>query len=215
MRLYVVRHGQTSWNVEGRAQGHVDIPLNEEGHGQAAAVGVAFRDIRIDRILSSDLLRAVQTAERIHEATGIPIEFRRDLRERCFGAWEGDDFAAVGARSAAIALAEGVSFLKVRPPGGESLADVWRRMSTVSAEIDRSDQALAVITHGGALSILLARLFRGNLETSRSFRFANTSITELERRKDGYYAMVRYGDTSHLNRAPATEPVGVGDRGGR
>ena len=67
MRLYLVRHGQTSWNVEQRAQGHTDIPLDEEGIRQADMLGHSFAGVGIDRVLSSDLKRSVQTAEQMAE----------------------------------------------------------------------------------------------------------------------------------------------------
>ena len=63
MRLYLVRHGQTDWNVQKRAQGHTDRPLDETGLQQAKLVGNAFLDLPVQRILTSDLIRAKQTAD--------------------------------------------------------------------------------------------------------------------------------------------------------
>lgn len=198
MRLYIVRHGQTSWNVEGRAQGHTDIPLDDTGLGQARAVGEAFRGIELDRILSSDLLRASQTAEAIGAVTGAPLETRKELRERGFGEWEGMDFRDLAANQIEAGLRMGISFLEVRPPGGESFADVWRRLEPVVQELDSAEARIAVVAHGGTCATLLGRLMRANLESIRSFRFGNTAVTELERRPDGFYLMLRYADTAHL-----------------
>ena len=194
MRLYLVRHGQTAWNLEGRAQGQTDIPLDEVGLRQAEAVGRAFRDIPLDRVLTSDLSRAYATAGAISPRA----ERRADLRERSFGEWEGSPFTRVAERSIEMSLVEGCHSLEVRPPKGESFADVWRRLDTVVAEIGESEGRLAIVSHGGTCAVLLARLVRGTLETSRGFRFGNTGVTELERRADGYFVIVRYNDVSHL-----------------
>ncbi|AIE83461.1 histidine phosphatase family protein [Fimbriimonas ginsengisoli] len=203
MRLYLVRHGQTSWNVDGKAQGHTDISLDDSGLAQAYAVGEAFRGIEIDRIVSSDLQRAFQTAEAIQAATNAPAERRRDLRERSFGDWEGMDFRDLAATQIELGLQQGVSFTEVRPPNGESFADVWTRLDPFMDAIEESDERIAVVTHGGTCAVLLARLMRANVDSIRSFRFGNTAVTELERRADGFYLLVRYADTSHLADARA------------
>ncbi|HYF00177.1 MAG TPA: histidine phosphatase family protein, partial [Planctomycetota bacterium] len=128
MPLYLVRHGQTAWNELGRAQGHTDIPLDERGRRQAQALGEAFRRLPLDRILTSDLARAYQTAEAVAHATGVSLEVRPELRERGFGEWEGSPFADVGAWILARAQSDGIPFLECRPPGGEAFADVWTRL---------------------------------------------------------------------------------------
>jgi broad specificity phosphatase PhoE len=198
MRLYLVRHGQTAWNLAGKAQGHTDIPLDETGLAQAQAVGEAFREIPLDRLLTSDLLRARQTAQPIADAVGLPLEARADLRERGFGEWEGSPFVDVAARSIELSLQQGLHPLEVRPPAGEAYRDVWNRLDRVVEELQDSEARTAIVTHGGTSALLLARLTRGTLETSRSFRFGNTGITELERRADGYFVIVRYNDVRHL-----------------
>lgn len=218
MRLYVVRHGQTSWNIDGRTQGRTDIPLDEVGQLQAKALGSAFRDIPLDRILCSDLLRASQTAAAIGEATGLTPLPLEELRERSFGVWEGGPFTDIIPKTQEISEATGIPILKVRPKNGESIEDVWNRLDGVIRLIEEAEDRLAIVAHGGSGSVLLARLVLGSLETVRSFRLPNTSVTELERRPEGFYCMVRYADTSHLaqsNLAPAhvREAAGASVRG--
>ncbi len=198
MRLFLVRHGQTAWNILGKAQGHADIPLDPMGLSQAQSLGESFGPPRVDRILSSDLLRAKQTAEPLGLATGAPIAFRTDLRERSFGEWEGKPFEGLYHVMDEQANRDGVSALRVRPPGGESFADVWARLGAIYAEIINADDNLAVVSHGGTLSLLLARLIKGTLETSRTLRFGNTAISELNQRPDGSFFIARYNDTNHL-----------------
>ena len=201
MRLYLVRHGQTSWNISGRAQGHTDIHLDPTGLDQAARVGEAFMDIAVDRVISSDLSRSAQTAAPISKATGIPLELRSDLRERSFGEWEGLSFTEVTARLQQKAADNGISPQEVRPPGGESFQDVWDRLDPIYNMLCNAEGSIVVVSHGGTLSLLAAKLIRGTLDTSRAFRLANTGITEMELRSEGLFLIVRYSDTQHLGNA--------------
>lgn len=198
MRLYLVRHGQTSWNAAGRAQGHTDIELDETGLLQADRLEAAFRHIHVERVISSDLIRAKRTAQAIVNASGAAFEQRVDLRERGFGNWEGDSFTAVGVRMEHLSREQGIGRHEVRPPGGESFSDVWHRLQRVTEEIFTLREDTAIVSHGGTCSLLLAQLLKGTVETSRGFRFANTGITELHRRPEGLFLMVRYNDSRHL-----------------
>lgn len=89
MNLYIVRHGQTQWNVKGVFQGRVDVPLTEKGEEQALETAQKFKDIPVDVILSSPLSRAQNTAKPISEITGVPITIDEDIIERSFGDMEG------------------------------------------------------------------------------------------------------------------------------
>jgi broad specificity phosphatase PhoE len=199
MRLFVVRHGQTAWNHSGRAQGHTDISLDMTGLDQVRMLHERFENEPIDRILCSDLTRCRQTAEPIVAATGAPIEYRTDLRERSFGQWEGSEFTQIAGRLIERSLELGVTAQEVRPPNGESFVDVWNRVAPLVASLFESDEDTVIVTHGGTASVLLAQLVKGTLETQKSFRFANTGVTELYRRSEGLFAIQRYNDTSHLD----------------
>jgi len=200
MRLFLIRHGQTSWNISGRAQGHTDISLDPTGLDQAAKLGRYFSDISIDRLLTSDLARSKETATSISESTGIPMELRGDLRERGFGQWEGLPFAEVTSLIHQQALAKEISAQTIRPPGGESFADVWTRLDPVYDLLCETDETVVVVSHGGALSLLAAKLIRGTLDTCRAFRHANTGVTEMERRTEGLFLITQYNQTPHLTR---------------
>jgi len=196
MRLYLVRHGQTSWNVEQRAQGHTDIPLDEEGILQADMLGHSFAGVGIDRVLSSDLKRSVQTAEPIAKYSGARLDVDKRLRERSFGNWEGLPFDEFRHRSPSPERME--ELFAFRPPGGESFKDVWVRLDPVVHELRRSEIDSVVVTHGGSCALLLAKLLDAPYPTSRAFRFGNAAVVDLELRPDGMYTMLRYNDTSHL-----------------
>ena len=87
--ILLIRHGETAWNIVKRLQGHTDIPLNAEGRRQAKALAFALENEKLAAIISSDLQRAVQTAGEIARLQGLPTRIDTDLRERCFGGFEG------------------------------------------------------------------------------------------------------------------------------
>ncbi len=97
-RILAIRHGETAWNVDGRLQGHRDIPLGDTGRVQARRLAQALAGRGdIDAIVSSDLSRALETARIVAEAQGLPVTTDIGLRERCFGDFEGRTFAEVSA----------------------------------------------------------------------------------------------------------------------
>lgn len=87
--LFVFRHGETDWNREGRLQGHIDTPLNATGLAQAAALAEALREHQLDAVVSSDLSRALTTAQIVAEALKLPLTIDHGLRETSVGAAEG------------------------------------------------------------------------------------------------------------------------------
>ena len=88
-RIILWRHGQTDWNLANRFQGHSDIPLNNEGVAQARRAAPLLLNLKPDRIISSDLIRAQQTAQALSDISGLPINLDSGLRETHGGNWEG------------------------------------------------------------------------------------------------------------------------------
>lgn len=89
MKIYLIRHGQTDWNIQGRIQGSHDIPLNETGRRQAELLAKGMDSRPVSRIFSSTLTRAMETAERISSRQKVEICFMPQLIEVEFGKWEG------------------------------------------------------------------------------------------------------------------------------
>jgi broad specificity phosphatase PhoE len=212
MRLYLVRHGQTDWNVQKRAQGHTDRPLDEIGIQQAKMVGKAFLDLPISRILTSDLLRAKQTADEVARRVKLPVEVTPNLRERGFGEWEGQNFAEIAIRFGFEADFHGVSRNEITPPGGESFVGVWQRLETVVQDVRNRNEDTAIVAHGGTCSLLMAMFLKGDVHLSNAFRFSNASINELEPRPDGGLRLIRYNDVSHLAGVEVIHGVADGSR---
>lgn len=190
VRLYLIRHGQTEWNHLRKAQGHTDIPLDAVGQSQAKALGRTFETYPSVRVLASDLARAYATAQAI-DAEPTPV---RDLREQSFGEWEGADYLGIRKR-----FIEAGDHHDVCAPGGESKRMVWDRLASVESRLRETVFDTAVVSHGGTLSMLTARLLGGTLDMAASFKFSNAGITEFERLTDGRFRLVRYDDTSHID----------------
>ncbi len=198
MRVYLIRHGQTAWNTSGKAQGHTDVSLDDLGRRQAEATGAALAELGVKRILSSDLMRSMQTAQPLADALNLPIASRRELRERTFGELEGRHYTVLRAWFDDQAKARKLPHHKLRPKGGESLADVWTRLDPIIKDLFRSREDTAIFSHGGSCGLLMARLLKANIEVASSFRFPNCAITELKRRPDDVFQLMRVNCASHL-----------------
>lgn len=198
MRLFLIRHGQTQWNVEGRAQGHTDIPLDEHGEKQAQMLASALSCECLDRIISSDLQRSAGTAQVIANETGVLLELLPELRERNIGDWEGLPYRRLWQGMDELE-AQGIPRELIKAPNGESIRQVWDRLDSVVAALDKLERPVAVVTHGGTGALLLAKLLRGTIQTGRAFRLGNCAITELERRQHDSFVIIRYNDISHLS----------------
>ena len=133
--LWLVRHGESTWNVAGLAQGQLDqAELTDRGLRQASDAAWEFRDRRVRAIYSSDLRRARQTAAAFAAVLGLPVLADDRLRERSLGAFEGLPSAALG--PAVTGLAAGrVTDQDARPVGGESVRAMYRRAAAFCDEL--------------------------------------------------------------------------------
>ncbi|MBI3721859.1 MAG: histidine phosphatase family protein, partial [Fimbriimonas ginsengisoli] len=173
------------------------------GIDQDHCLAESMRGLPTVEVVASDLARAAETARIVAEALGSPLRLDPALRERSFGDWEGLTFEDLFQRSSQDQVRLGLDAFHVRPPGGESFADVWDRLGAIVEQLFSAEGDRLVVGHGGANALMLARLLKGSLETSRAFRFGNASLSELQRRPDGLFQLVRYNDTSHLTLAGA------------
>lgn len=192
-----MRHAQTAYNFGGLSQGSSDIELNEEGHRQADAVGRHLAGMGIEKIFSSDLKRAVQTAVAIQEQCQCPLELSPLLRERSLGQLEGVTLHALRQAYEDEVLTTGKSMYEVRPGESESAYDVMERASFFfkSCPLEHST---AVVTHGMMAETILAHLIGASPECTRSFQFDNASVTILERDIHPVWVLRTYNDTSFL-----------------
>ncbi|MCC6188643.1 MAG: histidine phosphatase family protein [Anaerolineales bacterium] len=156
-RLWLVRHGQTAWNLEGRYQGQADPPLTAAGWEQARAMLPQLDGIAFAAIYSSDLRRARDTASILAAHLGLPVQVRVGLREVRLGLWEGMLFSDIQDQYAAAWQERQRDPLHARPPQGETLAEVAVRASAAADEIAQAHPAadVLVVAHGLTLATLL------------------------------------------------------------
>ena len=201
-RWFLVRHGETDWNLTGRGQGQSDVPLNARGRAQAQATAARLRPTRFTTAYASDLGRVTQTAQPIMRGRELPLITLPALRERSYGAWEGLTDAEIAARDPhryAARLSGGDTWA---PPGGESMRHLFAR---VAAAVDRlrdaharDDGDLLLVAHGGSLRAAIVRLL--DLPPASVWRFAldNCGLSVVTTFDGGHTALELLNDTCHL-----------------
>lgn len=161
--FYLVRHGQTDWNVQKKIQGQLDIPLNTMGEQEAKQLAQHFKDIKFDLAFSSDLLRAKRTAEIIALEHKLAVQTTRLLRERHFGKLEGQPSAAFFTELKLLEKLSHEERLKYKlNENYESDEEFIARVLTFLREtaIACPNKNVLVGTHGGTLRMLLMHLGR-------------------------------------------------------
>jgi probable phosphoglycerate mutase len=158
--VYLVRHGQSEWNVRRLTQGQTaHPPLTGLGREQAARAArllvadLAARDTAVRRIVSSDLVRAVETAQVLGEALGAPVTLDPRLREQHLGALEGRGYDDTWAAAEAFDWSDPTLPIA----GGESLMDVHLRMADVLGSVDPT-AVTVLVSHGDAIRAAVAHL---------------------------------------------------------
>ena len=180
--LYIVRHGETEWNKIGRYQGITNVPLNENGIAQAKACGNALKDVHFDRILSSDLSRALVTAETIRGNRQLEIKTDERLREINFGDWEKLLFTEIEERWPGLIdqMYRRPDIVKV--PNGESFQEVQdRAWSAVSDFLNENneDETILITCHGGTIRTILCKLLDISISHCWNFSQGNTAINRV------------------------------------
>lgn len=198
MNLILVRHGETDWNTERRWQGQLDVPLNGKGQWQARRVAQALADWPITRLISSDLQRALVTAESIAAACGRPVKTDPRLREMGFGAWEGLTYNEIMESDAdSYTLWKENPFLHA-PSGAETLDVAGRRIVHAWQEIEREyAETIVLVSHGGTLRILLRHLLGLPPEAYWQFKIDNASLSHVQINPVGN-TLISINDTRHL-----------------
>lgn len=180
--LYIVRHGETDWNKMGKYQGITDVPLNENGLNQAKACGKALKDVQFDRILSSDLSRALVTAEVIRGNRTTPITVDERLRELNFGDWEAMLFSDIEARWPGLIDEMYLRPHLVKVPNGESFKDLQDRAWAGLEEFinaNDGDETLLITCHGGTIRTLICKLLDISISHCWNFSQGNTAINRI------------------------------------
>ena len=202
--VLLIRHGQSEGNAARRFGGHTATPLSSRGRRQAQATARALKDEELTAIYSSDLARAVETAEPLAKLTGLPVNPTRAFRERSVGVMEGltfedaaqqhpEQYAALLRRDFEHVLTGGESYRQL-------LDRAWQKLDEIIAQ--HKGGKIAVFSHTGTICILALHLM-GALDAPDLkpvwITNANCAITRFELRDDGFVRVLAINDTRHLS----------------
>lgn len=193
--LWLIRHGETPWNLEGRFQGHLDVHLSPTGLHQAYRVAerLSASGNFFGGLYSSDLQRATLTAKPIGEALGLPTIHDERIREIYAGCLQGLLRSEIDSRYPEFREAVQADPWQTPRPGGESMADVASRVQSFLEDLPEGRSI--IVTHGGVIRAALKLVVGLDERVWRKFQIGNTSITRLLYPEG---TAVSVGDMGHL-----------------
>lgn len=203
MKIYLIRHGQTDWNIEGRIQGSHDISLNETGKTQARLLSEGMDSRPVSKIFSSRQKRALETAQMIADRQKVDIYVVPGLEEVEFGKWEGMTWDAIKEAYPAEYERWDINPVEVSPPGGETQRQVLERsakaVETIMSMTDGHSD-IAVVSHGATLAYIVAYLLRNNPEEGEII-VENASVTTVNYNPlTEDYFLLETNNTDHLSK---------------
>jgi probable phosphoglycerate mutase len=199
-RVLLARHGETEWNAAGRIQGHSDVGLSALGRAQSERLAERFRVAPLSLVVSSDLRRAVETAEPVARVAGVPLALDPDLREQALGEWEGLTVAEVQAARPDQAAAFRDRVPGFRPPGGETREELRERVARAldRHRPDEGEEPVLLVAHGWVIESIVHAVLGVPLGAPRRFALPNAGITRLVW-TGGSWFVSSLNDTAHLD----------------
>lgn len=181
-KVFLIRHGETTWNKELKYQGHTDVPLSDEGIRQANLVAARLAGEKLSAVYASDLCRAFITAETIAARHNLPVTALSELREVQFGDWEGLTYEGINARWPEEYVQLFHRTDEVRIPGGETFREVKERAAGAVARLvdQHPDEAIAIVSHGGTIRTIICAALDIHLNHVWDLRQDNTAVNVLE-----------------------------------
>lgn len=163
--MWVLRHGQTQWNVDGRMQGHLDSPLTPLGEAQARAQGALLKALHLPentKLISSPSGRAVATAHLVNEGLDLPMSLNNALMEIDMGHWQGKTLKDIASVRTDLPHAEDPHLWKFHAPGGERLTEMHDRLSVFLRGLNSPS---VLVTHGVTSRVLRCIVLNRQAET--------------------------------------------------
>lgn len=205
-RLVVVRHGETVWNVGGRLQGHGDSELSADGVAQARALAGGLAGGEYAALYSSDLGRAMATAEIVGRRLGLGVVAETGLREWSLGVLEGLTVAEARRQAPRAYACYGMNDVETVIPGGESRRQACERSVACAEDLARRHpgERIILVTHGGVLHGFFRHAVGLGWSTPRRFSVCNASINTFTVR-GRRWRLETWGDVRHLGDMQAME----------
>jgi len=182
VQIFLVRHGATDWNLQGRCQGATDLDLNEVGVRQAEQIATSLTNEAIHGIYSSNLKRAQQTAQVFSLHHLLPVLIETDVRELDHGELEGLTFAEIKENYSQFIQKWRTEPAEIQVPGGERLVDVARRAwNGLNRIVQRhaAEEAVVVVSHNFPILGIICRITGIHLNNYRTFHVDPCSVTRL------------------------------------
>lgn len=200
MQLLLLRHGETDWNLQGRCQGVTDLDLNSTGVRQAKEAAAFLSKEEIHAVYSSNLKRAIQTANAISEYHGLEVTVCSEFRELDHGNLEGLTFREVRSN-----YPEFIREWREQPahlpiPGGESIADVEKRAreGIERIEINHPHESVVVVSHQFPIVALLCRITGTSLNDYRTFHVDPCGLTRISYGPQQGWKLIQINDLSYV-----------------
>lgn len=200
MKIYLIRHGQTDWNLEGKIQGRHDVSLNETGSKQAELLAMGMDKRPVVQIFSSRQKRALETAQAVGRRQHVAVTVIDGLEEVEFGEWEGKTWDEISREYPEEFKVWCTEPAEIVPPGGESRPQIYRRIGNALKEILRRSRGdIAIVSHGAALAYMVSLMLEKELGDHDEIIVKNASISTVEYdRETGKFHMAEANDVSHL-----------------
>lgn len=196
---YIARHGQTEWNILGKTQGHGNSPLTEKGLAQAKELAEGMDKYPIDMIFSSDLGRAIQTAEEVGKRFGIEVQPTEALREMGFGEWEGKLIPEITEKYADTYKTWRNEPHLAKIPGGETLDIIKDRLEKFINELNEKydNKNILLVSHSVTVRVFLLMMLDSPMKNIYRIKQDNTALNIVEWRDYGP-VVTKMNDTSHI-----------------
>lgn len=182
IRLYVVRHGETESNIRGTCIGQKDVPLTEKGREQAVSLGERLKEVRFDTVYTSPLKRAEDTLFEVIKGNDVKIIQSYDLIERDYGIFDDMTYSEIEAAYPDEYGKWKADWIYYKIPGGESSADVQKRIDrAVDRIIENEDgKTVLIVTHLGAARHIISHVLGFSIEDSWRFTLDNAHAAVFE-----------------------------------
>ncbi len=182
-KLYLLRHGQTDWNLEGRYQGQTDIPLNDTGKEQAEFVSKQLENEKISAVYSSDLSRARETAKAVAKKHNLEVIEIPELKEINQGTWEGMLYEDIKKKYAKELKERKIDPMNIAPPGGETVREFKKRiLSGFNSIIEKhnNNETIAIVSHGFTTAVAKTHFLNLDIQDVWDNVPHNTDITVID-----------------------------------
>lgn len=199
VRIILIRHGETNWNLQGRYQGQEDTRLSEKGFAQAGLLAQGLKNVHLDLCISSPLKRSFLTCKACADLHHLQVHSDKRLTEINHGAWEGELACEIQAQYPEEFKTWHTEPHKVQMPGGENLEDVRRRARAAFDEYAEKyeGQTILVAAHDAVNKVIICDLLGLDMSHFWHIKQDNACINVLEY-NEGVWRAVLLNSTTHL-----------------